>query len=161
MNETEAKTTENARQSDRDENGRFSAGNKAGVLWTPETAPRNAGRPKTKPITSQIEKWLGRKADALPMTKKLAEQLRLDPAEHTVAEIYALSMMYHSIKGKGDVIRETMKRIEGEVPRQMTLEVDDPVRVYLDDMRAATETEPKEPESLPAETGESNEEPKT
>jgi len=95
-------------------------------------------------ITREIEKWLDKPASFLEITKQAAEKLKLIPEDHTVAEIFGLTMLVHSMRGKGDIIKEVMKRIEGEVPRTLNFG-GDPFDDYLTAMQSRTGFEPSAP----------------
>jgi hypothetical protein len=138
--ESDAKTSDNHRQVERDHKGRFVPGNTLGKdhLFTKHNQPANRGRPKTKIVTKQLEKWLGRKARDLPMAEKLAKKIGVDAGEATVAEVFGLSMIDHSMKGKDGMVKETLRRVEGEVPKSIAVDSVIPVDVWVKYMDAMT-----------------------
>lgn len=127
----------------RDDKGHFLEGHTVGkdTRWDSTNNPRH-GRPKRRHLTDALMKHLDKPASAFDFTKKVAKRLGLNPDEITNYEVLMLASLGHGIKGKGDILKQIWERIEGVMPKQMTLDLDDPVRVYLSDMDATTMPEP-------------------
>ena len=127
----------------RDDDGRFARGNTLGTPWGPDNPPpKSPGRPKSKTLTDSLIRHLEKKADQFDFTKKAAKRMGLTPEDVTVFEVLAASSILHGMKGKGDILREMWTRLEGQVPKHVTLVADDPVMEYLDFMRQQTEPSP-------------------
>ena len=131
---------------DRDAKGYFTKGHSVGKdhRWTKDDHPISPGRPKSRLITKEIEKWLGRQASELSIASKAAKSLGLVPSEITVAEAFGITMLLHSMKGKDGIVKEVLKRIEGEVPKTLNLG-GDPFDDYLKAMRDKTQFDPEPP----------------
>ena len=89
-----------------------SVGFQAGISGNPK------GRPKGRPIsdvlvgllTTQIRPQLG---TGLHDT---VTKLGLDPETATWRELIAQAMVTHSVRGKGEILRLLLERVEGKVP---------------------------------------------
>ena len=127
---------------DRNDKGQFVNGNSH--TFEKGHKPVSPGRPKSRIITREIEKWLDKPASSLEVTRSAAEKFKLDADEVTVSEIFGLTMLVHGMRGKGDVIKEVLKRIEGEVPKTLNFG-GDPFDDYLDTMRGRTQFQPSAP----------------
>ena len=135
------KPTDN--QQDKDEKGQFTKDNKLGNRFSAENQPEyNPGRPKTRALTDALFKHLKENAKKFPFTNKAAIDMKMDPKKTTIFEILMATLLKQAMQGKGDLVREMWARMEGQVPKHVTLIADDPVMEYLDFMRQQTEPSP-------------------
>ena len=136
---------ENPGQPDRDDQGRFLEGNSIGedTRWTKDNHPRG-GRTKRRHFTKALLRHMDQPASESTVLTRAAQKLGLDPNEATGWDVMMASAILHGIKGKSDVLKQLWERVEGAVPKTLSLDVDDPVRLYLEDMRMATQPPPPE-----------------
>jgi len=134
------------KRTERDSSGRWTKGHSGNPASQFQVGNRAnpGGRPKTKTITDAVIAHLGKKAVELDFVRKVAEKMDIDPNEATVLEVLTAAHILNAIKGKGDISREIWSRIEGHIPKHVTLGSDDPVLQYLSDMEDATS--PPEPD---------------
>ena len=134
---------------DRDEKGHFLEGHEVGkdTRFTKDNHPISPGRPKRKHLTDALLKHMNEKASSRDFTRQLADKLGVDPEQATGFDVLVLMAFRHALKGKGEILKQIWDRIEGAVPKSMTLDFDDPVQVYIDSMERATmpDESPDEP----------------
>lgn len=140
---TPPKTGEKGAQ--RDDKGHFLPGHSVGSEnhFTKENHPVSPGRPKTRRLTDALLKYIGKKAEDVPFVNKLCKSVGLDPAEAKVEDVFIAAGIFQSIKGKGEYFKQVYNRIEGAVPKHLTLGGDDPVTVYMAMMKDRTAPKPE------------------
>lgn len=150
-------TDQNENSKHRDANGRWQKGHipEGATPFQPGESGNPGGRPQTKHLTAALLKHLEKPVKELEFLTKIAKKLKLDIETATGFEVLMACAAHHAATGKGDILKQVWERLEGSIPKVVTLGPTDDFADYLDAMREKTQfdsiEEPKE--SPDADTG--------
>lgn len=103
--------------------------------WKPGQSGNPLGRPKNDfSFVTQFRHSFTKKASELIPTKKAAESLGINPESITIGELYAVSMLTESMKGRDSIAKEIINRLDGKVPDVILTDIGDEARVSLDNL---------------------------
>jgi hypothetical protein len=92
--------------------------------WKPGQSGNPSGRPKNQfSFAKQFRNSFTKKASELEPTKKIAQELGIDPKTITVGELYAISMLTESMKGRDSIAKEIINRIDGKIPDVVSVDI--------------------------------------
>lgn len=87
------------------------------TAWKPGESGNPSGRPKNQfSFAKQFRNSFNKKASEVHTTKERAEELGIDPESITVGELFAMSIISDSMKGRDGIAKEIINRIDGKVP---------------------------------------------
>jgi hypothetical protein len=88
-----------------------------GRPWKPGQSGNPKGRPKNQfSFAKQFRNSFNKKASELEPTKKIAAEHGIDPDTITIGELYAVTMLVDSMRGRDSIAKEIIQRIDGKVP---------------------------------------------
>ncbi len=92
--------------------------------WKPGQSGNPSGRPKNQfSFAKQFRNSFTLPADTLATTRERALELGVDPKTITIGELFSLSILSDSMKGRDSIAKEIINRIDGKIPDVIIAEV--------------------------------------